>query len=138
MRLLRLIKIFFVSYRYGLDELVLSSIPHPIARGLLRVLSFGRSGLKAPRGERLRLALESLGPIFVKFGQVLSTRRDLMPPDIAQELARVPHRRPRLARQAKDEVPVDHEPEIVAILREGSRTLNRRALLDVLENLRIA
>ncbi|VVD74621.1 ubiquinone biosynthesis regulatory protein kinase UbiB [Pandoraea terrigena] len=89
MRLLRLIKIFFVCYRYGLDELVLSSIPHPLARGLLRVLSFGRGGLKAPRGERLRLALESLGPIFVKFGQVLSTRRDLMPPDIAQELARL-------------------------------------------------
>ncbi|WP_287497245.1 ubiquinone biosynthesis regulatory protein kinase UbiB [Pandoraea sp. CB10b_02] len=89
MRLLRLIKIFFVCYRYGLDELVLSSIPHPFTRALLRVLSFGRSGLRAPRGERLRLALESLGPIFVKFGQVLSTRRDLMPPDIALELARL-------------------------------------------------
>ncbi|VVE65593.1 putative protein kinase UbiB [Pandoraea captiosa] len=89
MRLLRLIKIFFVCYRYGLDELVLSSIPHPFTRALLRVLTIGRSGLKAPRGERLRLALESLGPIFVKFGQVLSTRRDLMPPDIALELARL-------------------------------------------------
>lgn len=89
MRLLRLIKIFFVCYRYGLDELVLSSIPHPFTRALLRVLSFGRSGLRAPRGARLRLALESLGPIFVKFGQVLSTRRDLMPPDIALELARL-------------------------------------------------
>ncbi|AJP56437.1 ubiquinone biosynthesis regulatory protein kinase UbiB [Pandoraea vervacti] len=89
MRLLRLIKIVFVCYRYGLDELVLSSIPHPFTRALLRVLTIGRSGLKAPRGERLRLALESLGPIFVKFGQVLSTRRDLMPPDIALELARL-------------------------------------------------
>ena len=39
-----------------------------------------------PRGKRLRLALEELGPIFVKFGQVLSTRRDLLPPDIADEL----------------------------------------------------
>jgi ubiquinone biosynthesis protein len=37
-----------------------------------------------PRGQRLRLALQELGPIFVKFGQVLSTRRDLLPPDIAQ------------------------------------------------------
>jgi ubiquinone biosynthesis protein len=104
MRLLRLIKIFFVCYRYGLDELVLSSIPHSFARGLLRVLSFGRSGLRVPRGERLRLALESLGPIFVKFGQVLSTRRDLMPPDIAQELARlqdqVPPFDPEVARAA--------------------------------------
>ena len=40
-----------------------------------------------PRGRRLRLALQELGPIFVKFGQVLSTRRDLLPPDIADELA---------------------------------------------------
>jgi len=42
-----------------------------------------------PRGERLRLALQELGPIFVKFGQVLSTRRDLLPPDIADELAKL-------------------------------------------------
>ncbi|MEO8002322.1 MAG: ubiquinone biosynthesis regulatory protein kinase UbiB [Arenimonas sp.] len=42
-----------------------------------------------PRGERLRLALQELGPIFVKFGQILSTRRDLMPPDIADELAKL-------------------------------------------------
>jgi len=41
---------------------------------------------KAPRGERLRLALESLGPVFIKFGQVLSTRRDLLPLDVADEL----------------------------------------------------
>ena len=40
-----------------------------------------------PRGQRLRLALQELGPIFVKFGQILSTRRDLLPPDIANELA---------------------------------------------------
>ncbi len=40
-----------------------------------------------PRGARLRLALQELGPIFVKFGQILSTRRDLLPPDIAEELA---------------------------------------------------
>jgi len=42
-----------------------------------------------PRGERLRLALQELGPIFVKFGQILSTRRDLLPPDIADELAKL-------------------------------------------------
>src|SRR5205085_12575257 len=40
-----------------------------------------------PRGQRLRLALQELGPIFTKFGQVLSTRRDLLPPDVADELA---------------------------------------------------
>ncbi len=53
---------------------------------LARIVSFGRK-LDAPRGQRLREALESLGPIFVKFGQVLSTRRDLLPADIADELA---------------------------------------------------
>ncbi len=46
------------------------------------------------RGERLRLALEELGPIFVKFGQALSTRRDLLPVDIADELAKLQDRVP--------------------------------------------
>lgn len=58
-----------------------------------RVLSIGRN-LSAPRGQRLRQALERLGPIFVKFGQVLSTRRDLMPLDIADELAKLQDRVP--------------------------------------------
>jgi len=53
---------------------------------LLRIVRMGAEP-KLPRGERLRLALESLGPVFVKFGQVLSTRRDLIPPDVADELA---------------------------------------------------
>ncbi|RUR70597.1 ubiquinone biosynthesis regulatory protein kinase UbiB [Variovorax guangxiensis] len=78
--------IVWVALRYGLDELVLSSFQKPWVRGVTRVLSFGRN-LDAPRGQRLREALERLGPIFVKFGQVLSTRRDLLPPDIADELA---------------------------------------------------
>lgn len=86
--LLRLIRIVFVALRYRLDELVLSGIKHPVAHGLLRVVRFGRAP-RTPRGVRLRLALESLGPIFVKFGQVLSTRRDLIPLDVAIELARL-------------------------------------------------
>src|SRR5207244_244422 len=49
---------------------------------------------RASRGERLRLALEELGPIFVKFGQAVSTRRDLLPADIADELARLQDRVP--------------------------------------------
>jgi len=53
--------------------------------------------LRAPRGVRLREALERLGPIFVKFGQVLSTRRDLLPPDIAEELAKLQDRVPPFA-----------------------------------------
>jgi len=90
---IRLIRIIFVALRYRLDELVLSGINHPLAFGLLRVVRFGRSPAM-PRGMRLRLALESLGPIFVKFGQVLSTRRDLIPLDVAIELARLQDRVP--------------------------------------------
>jgi ubiquinone biosynthesis protein len=89
----RLVRILFVALRYRLDELVLSSIKHPVAFSLLRVVRLGRAP-RADRGVRLRLALESLGPIFVKFGQVLSTRRDLIPPDLAIELARLQDRVP--------------------------------------------
>jgi ubiquinone biosynthesis protein len=92
-RYVRAIYIAWVVLRYGLDELVLSSLRQRWLRGLGRVISFGRR-LDAPRGQRLRMALEHLGPIFVKFGQVLSTRRDLLPADIADELARLQDRVP--------------------------------------------
>ncbi|SMC17874.1 2-octaprenylphenol hydroxylase [Andreprevotia lacus DSM 23236] len=88
MRLFRLIKIARVVVRYGLDEFLLGHERVHGLRRLLRALFFWRS-LTRPRGERLRLALEDLGPIFVKFGQVLSTRRDLLSLDIADELARL-------------------------------------------------
>ena len=85
--------IVFIVLRYGLDELVLSSFQKPWIRLLARVLSVGRD-LRSPRAVRLREALERLGPIFVKFGQVLSTRRDLLAPDIAEELAKLQDRVP--------------------------------------------
>jgi ubiquinone biosynthesis protein len=96
-RIFRLIRIARVAYLYGLDQLILD---HELelgfwARLLIAVqrLMFWRD-LSAPRAVRLRLALEDLGPIFVKFGQLLSTRRDLMPLDIADELARLQDRVP--------------------------------------------
>ena len=92
-RYLRGIYIVWVALRYGLDELVLNSFQRPWLSSIARVLSFGRN-LRAPRGQRLRMALEHLGPIFVKFGQVLSTRRDLLPADVADELARLQDRVP--------------------------------------------
>ena len=95
-RVLRTGFIVWIVFRYGLDELVLRSISRPWVKGLAALLSIGRS-LNAPRGVRLREALERLGPIFVKFGQVLSTRRDLLPPDIADELARLQDRVPPFA-----------------------------------------
>ena len=85
--------IIWMVLRFGLDEVVLSSFEKPWIRILMRILSVGRN-LKAPRGERLREALERLGPVFVKFGQVLSTRRDLLAPDIADELAYLQDRVP--------------------------------------------
>ena len=92
-RFLRGFTIIWVVLRYGLDELVLSGFKHPWLGVLRRVLTIGRK-LDAPRGQRLREALEQLGPIFVKFGQVLSTRSDLMPPDVAEELAKLQDRVP--------------------------------------------
>ncbi|MBU3654175.1 MAG: ubiquinone biosynthesis regulatory protein kinase UbiB [Limnohabitans sp.] len=92
-RLLRSIFIVWIVLRHGLDQLVLDSLPHPWLRRLSRGLRMGRR-FDQSRGVRLREALERLGPIFVKFGQVLSTRRDLLPPDIAQELALLQDRVP--------------------------------------------
>ena len=93
MRLTRAVTIVWVALRHGLDELVLTSFQHPGLRLLGRMARMGRD-LSAPRGQRLREALEQLGPIFVKFGQVLSTRRDLLPVDIADELALLQDRVP--------------------------------------------
>ncbi|HWD34930.1 MAG TPA: AarF/UbiB family protein, partial [Casimicrobiaceae bacterium] len=96
MRLGRLLRIIVVALRHGLDELALG---HPRLRPLrifVRQSLFWRD-LSAPRGVRLRRALEDLGPIFIKFGQMLSTRRDLLPTDIADELALLQDRVPPFA-----------------------------------------
>ncbi|OGA45959.1 MAG: ubiquinone biosynthesis regulatory protein kinase UbiB [Betaproteobacteria bacterium RIFCSPLOWO2_12_FULL_62_58] len=114
MRLFRLLKIARVSLRFGLDEFFLG---HERVRGLrtaLNALLFWRR-LERPRAERLRLALEALGPIFVKFGQVLSTRRDLLPTDIADELAKL-----------QDQVPPFPAAQVEATLsRVYGRTVGR-------------
>lgn len=97
---LRLFKIVRIVLQYGIDEIAMSGLRVPRTAKFIQTILFWRD-LSAPRGERLRRALEELGPIFVKFGQVLSTRRDLMPPDVADELAllqdRVPSFDPDLA-----------------------------------------
>src|SRR6476659_7979555 len=88
MRFFRLLLILAVALRFGLDEFLLG---HERVRGLravFNVIFFWRR-LDMARAVRLRMALEALGPIFVKFGQVLSTRRDLLPQDIADELAKL-------------------------------------------------
>jgi ubiquinone biosynthesis protein len=93
MRILRFTKILFTVWRFSLDEVMLGRIKDRRVQWLVRFMMFGRRADRT-RGERLRLALESLGPSFVKFGQVLSTRRDLLPVDMADELAKLQDRVP--------------------------------------------
>ena len=91
----RLLRIHWILLRHGIDELLVVS---PLFRHLrfFRPLmpAYWRNLERASRGERIRLALEDLGPIYVKFGQTLSTRRDLLPEDIADELAKLQDRVP--------------------------------------------
>jgi len=106
---LRLMHINFVLARNGLDDLVFRThLFRPVAfvRHLLPWHWFRRD--TRPRGERIRCALEELGPIFVKFGQILSTRRDLLPDDIADELA-----------QLQDNVPPFPDSEARAIIEKS-------------------
>jgi len=85
---LRLIYINAVLVRHGLDEIILTTPLLRPVRFLLYLLPWNWvRRTRAPRALRLRRALEDLGPIFVKFGQIISTRRDLIPEDIADELA---------------------------------------------------
>jgi ubiquinone biosynthesis protein len=93
MKLLRLARILTIGLRFGLEEFFLGHERVRPLRWLVRVTLFWRP-LSEPRGVRLRRALEALGPIFVKFGQMLSTRRDLVPLDIADELAQLQDRVP--------------------------------------------
>jgi len=96
MHYFRLITIVFVIFKYGLDDFIGAHIKFKFLHKCIKTLFFWRNTSK-PRGERLRLALEKLGPIFVKFGQMLSTRRDLLPPDVADELAKLQDRVPPFA-----------------------------------------
>ena len=122
-RFYRGIFIVWVALRYGLDELVLTSFQKPWLRVVARIVSVGRN-LDAPRGQRLRVALERLGPIFVKFGQVLSTRRDLLPPDIADELARLQDRVPPFRFEDRDR---DHRARLPPAGRRDLRAVRRDA-----------
>ncbi|HEV2213570.1 MAG TPA: ubiquinone biosynthesis regulatory protein kinase UbiB, partial [Gammaproteobacteria bacterium] len=91
----RLLRINFVLVRHGLDEIVLATHLFRPVRFLVYLSPFYWFRRRSiSRGERIRRALEDLGPIFVKFGQTLSTRRDLLPLDIADELAKLQDRVP--------------------------------------------
>ena len=93
--LVRLLRINRVLVNHGLDDIVQAAHLFRPMRVVARLspVSWGAKK-QGPRGERIRLALQELGPIFVKFGQALSTRRDLLPRDIADELAMLQDRVP--------------------------------------------
>ena len=106
--LLRLFAIERTLLRYGLDEIVLRThLFRPFA-ALRKLLFFRGKASRGPLGERIRLALEELGPLFVKFGQAVSVRRDLLPREIADELAKL-----------QDEVPPFPGEDVVAILERA-------------------
>src|SRR6478672_8801537 len=105
MRSLRLVKILRVALKYGLDEFLLGHERFHWLRPTARVVTFWRD-VSSPRAIRLRMALQDLGPIFVKFGQMLSTRRDLLPTDIADELAKL-----------QDQVPPFPSDQVMATLQ---------------------
>ena len=114
--LIRMLSIQRVLVKYSLDDIIKET-------HLLRPLRFlfylapRRRDRSAPIGERIRLALEELGPIFVKFGQAISTRRDLLPPDIADELAKL-----------QDAVPPFPAEQAIGILNAGLQAKRGRGL----------
>ncbi len=96
--LLRLIHINWVLVLHGLDEIVLKThLFRPVRYLAFVTPSYWLKAKTEPRGVRIRRALEDLGPIYVKFGQALSTRKDLLPDDIADELVKLQDRVPPFA-----------------------------------------
>ncbi|WP_166257517.1 ubiquinone biosynthesis regulatory protein kinase UbiB [Marinobacter salicampi] len=94
-RLYRLFRIMWVFCRYRLDSLIpRDELPAALKFLLLFAPWHFFTQPKLDRGDRLRLALEELGPVFVKFGQILSTRRDLLPDDMAASLRHLQDRVP--------------------------------------------
>jgi len=102
MPLLRSFTILCVTAKYRLQEFLPREHLPFSAKCLLTIFPwflFTRGDSSLNRGERLRLALEELGPVFVKFGQLLSTRPDLIPPDIAVELSKLQDKVPSFDKQ---------------------------------------
>jgi len=108
-RATRLVTIFRTVSRYRLDEFIDTGRLGAIPRLALSLAPWRLQSVPdLPRGVRLRRALEELGPVFIKFGQMLSTRRDLLPTDIADELAKL-----------QDKVPPFPQQQSVAIIENS-------------------
>ena len=108
-RAARLAKILRTIGRYRLDEFIDSERLPTLPRIAMTLSPWRlRQAPDLPRGVRLRRALEELGPVFIKFGQMLSTRQDLLPQDIADELAKL-----------QDDVPPFPQEQSVAIIEKA-------------------
>lgn len=106
---IRMIGIFVIIVRYRLDYLILSTPLLKVFKPIIYLMPWHYLPLqKKPRGERIRLSLEALGPIFIKFGQALSTRRDLLPDDIGLELIKL-----------QDNCPAFDSNEAIAIVEKS-------------------
>jgi ubiquinone biosynthesis protein len=115
--LFRLVGIIRILQRFGIDEFAAGTRAERSLRIARWCLGSGPIRYTdRPRGERVREALQELGPIFVKFGQTLSTRRDLLPSDVADELARL-----------QDDVP----PFASAAARAALEKIYRRPLEEI-------
>ena len=121
---LRLMRINFVLARHGLDEIILTAhIFRPIRFLIYLSPFYWLRRHDTPRGERIRRALEDLGPIFVKFGQMLSTRRDLLPHDIADELAKLQDQVPPFpGREAREMIEMTLGKPVAELFQEFSET----------------
>ena len=114
-QIVRLVHINFVLARHGLDEIILATHLFRPFRFLYYLAPWNWIPReRGPRGVRIRRALEELGPIYVKFGQILSTRQDLLPDDIALELTRLqddvppfPGSQARAAIEAAEGMPIE-------------------------------
>jgi len=103
--ILRLLNINWVLITHGLDDLILKThLFRPLRFLAIFSPNFWRKKEFGTRGERIRRTLEDLGPIYVKFGQALSTRKDILPDDIADELVKLQDKVPPFSDQQAREV----------------------------------
>lgn len=116
-QLYRLVQINFILFRNRFDTVMFSTEALQPYSFLSYLNPWRWFGKKTPRGVALRTSLEDLGPVFVKFGQILSTRRDLLPEDIADELEKLqslsasgPHRGPGRPRDGVPAAQTRREP----------------------------
>ena len=108
--LLRLFRILSITAKYSLHEFAAGQPGYLLLRLILMpfsLLHLFSGSTQNDRNTRLRLALEALGPIYIKFGQLLSTRRDFLPPELADELAAL-----------QDKVPPFCEPKITSLISD--------------------